>query len=122
MADGEEIIGMTVPDGFQLQISPLAPDVSMVNRGVLVRLGSGWFGRVITRKAQKKKNKFDYGYCLILDVDQITDRKKLPLNAYSARENSVVGAWVLLERSMVPSRVRSGRALTSKVRHKESSA
>ena len=58
LADVDEIIGMTVPDGFQLQMPPPpALDVSIVNRGVLVRLGVGWFGGVITRKPQKKQEK-----------------------------------------------------------------
>ena len=124
LADGEEIVGMAVPNGSQLQISPsLALNVSLVNRGVLVRLGIGWFGGVITREAQKKHNRLEYGYRFILDVDQSTHSMKLPQNAYGTEENSVVGAWVLLERSTVPSRVsRSGRALTSNVRHKERSA
>ena len=118
LADGEEIIGMAVPNGSQLQISPsLALNVSLVNRGVLVRLGIGWFGGVITREAQKKHNRLEYGYRFILDVDQSTHSMKLPQNAYGTEENSVVGAWVLLERSTVPSRVsRSGRALTSNIR------
>ena len=123
LADGE-IIGMIVPDGFQLQMSPPpALDVSLVNRGILVRLGLGWFGGVITRKAQKKQNRLEYGYRVILDADQITYSLRLPPNAYSTEENSVVGAWVPLQRPTVPSRVsRSGLALTSNVRHKELSA
>ena len=45
---------MTVPDGFQLQMfPPPALDVSLVNRGVCVRLGPGWFRGVITRKVKK---------------------------------------------------------------------
>ena len=54
MAHGEDIIDMTVPDGFQLQMSPPpALDVSLVNRGARVRLWLGWFGEVITRKANE---------------------------------------------------------------------
>ena len=89
-----------------------------------MRLRLDWFGEVITRKAQKEHNGLEYGYRVILDVDQSTHSSmKLALNAYSTEENSVVGAWELLERSTVPSRVsRSGRALTSNVRHKELSA
>ena len=78
---------------------------------------------MITRKAQKKQNRLEYGYRVILDVDPSTHSTKLPLNADSTEENSVVGAWVLFERLMVPSRVsKSGRALTSNVRYKELSA
>ena len=61
LEDGE-IIGMTVPHGFQLQMSPPALDVSLVNRGVLVRLGLAWFGGVITNMAQKKQNRLEDGY------------------------------------------------------------
>ena len=51
---------------------PPALDVSVVNRRIPVRLGLGWFGGVITRKAQKKQNRLEYGYRVILDADQIT--------------------------------------------------
>ena len=55
--------GITVPDGCQLQTSPPpARDVLRVNQRVLVRLGLGWFGGVITPKAQKNQNGFEYGY------------------------------------------------------------
>ena len=54
LAHGEEIIDMAVPDGFQLQMSPPpALDVSLVNRGARVRRWLGWFGEVITRKANE---------------------------------------------------------------------
>ena len=88
-----------------------------------MRLVLGWFGGVIMRKAHKKQNRLEYGYRVILNVDQITYSMKLPLNASSAEEDSVVGAWVPLKRPTLPSRVsRSGRALTSNLRHKELSA
>ena len=88
-----------------------------------MRLVLGWFGGVIMRKAHKKQNMLEYGYRVILNVDQITYSMKLPLNASSAEEDSVVGAWVPLKRPTLPSRVsRAGRALTSNVRHKELSA
>ena len=111
---------MTVPDGFQLQMSPPPDRVSLVNRRVLVGIGLGWFCTGITRKAQKQ-NGLEYRMgtvCVILDVDQITHSSmNLPLNGYSADENSVVRAWVGMERLTVPSRVsRSGRALTSNIR------
>ena len=80
-------------------------------------LGLGWLGWVITRKVHKKQNRLEYGYRMILDVDQGTYSMKLPLNASSAEEDSVVGAWVPLKRPTLPSRVsRSGRALTSNIR------
>ena len=65
LAGREVIIGTTVQEGFQLQMSPsLALDVSLVNWGVLVRLGLGWFSGVITCKAQKKhkQNNGTLGY------------------------------------------------------------
>ena len=46
---------MTVAYGSQLQKSlPPALDVLLVNRGVLVPIGLGWFGGVMKRKAQNK--------------------------------------------------------------------
>ena len=93
---------------FSQVTPPPALDVSLVNRGVLVRLVLGWFGGVITRRAQKKRNSLEHGYRLILHVDQSTHSMKLPLNACSTEENSVVGAWVRLERSTVPSHVSTG--------------
>ena len=76
---------------------------------------------MITRKAQKNQNRLEYGFRVVLDVDQSTQSITSPLNAYSTEENSVVGTWVLLERSTVPSGVcRSKRALTSNVRQKGS--
>ena len=56
-----------------------------------MRLRLDWFGEVITRKAQKEHNGLEYGYRVILDVDQSTHSSmKLALNAYSTEENSVV--------------------------------
>ena len=72
---------------------------------------------------QKKQNRFEYDCRVILDIDEIMRSMKLPLNAYSAEENSVVGVLVLLEPATAPSRVnRSRRALTSNVRYTELSA
>ena len=58
LADGE-IIGMTVPDGFQLQMSP-PPTLDVASEPGLVRLGLGWFRGVITRQAQEKQNRLEY--------------------------------------------------------------
>ena len=72
LSDGEETLSV-VPDGFQRQMfPPPALGVSLVNVGVLVGPGLGWFGEVSTRKAQKKQNVLDYGCRVILDVDQST--------------------------------------------------
>ena len=81
------------------------------------------FGKVITPKEYKKQYRLKYGCRVMLGVDQSTHSMKVPLNAYSTEEKPVLGAWMQLERSTVPSRERrSGRALTSNVRHKELSA
>lgn len=106
---------------FQFRyLLPPALDVSLVNPGIFGRLGLTWFAAVITRKAQKKHNRLDYDYSVILNVDEITRSMKLPLNKYSAEDNSVVGVLVLLEPVTAPSRVnRSRRALTSVARYKE---
>ena len=66
---------MVIPEGFRLQAStPAALDNSLVKRGVLVRLGMGWFGGLITRKSQERtKDLYDY-YCVHLEADKRTDK------------------------------------------------
>ena len=53
---------MVITDGFRLQESrPPALDNSLVKRGVLVRLSTGWFGGLITCKSQERtKEVYDY--------------------------------------------------------------
>ena len=42
LSHGETVLGMVIPEGFRLQLSPPpALDQSLVERGVLVRLGLG---------------------------------------------------------------------------------
>ena len=73
LADGEEIICIIVPIGFQIQMSPpSALDVSLKNPGILGRFGLRWFAAVITCQAQKKQNSLVHDYRVILDVDEIT--------------------------------------------------
>lgn len=51
----DEVISVTIPDDFRLQISsPAALDSSLVKRGVLLRLTMGWLGRLITRQSQER--------------------------------------------------------------------
>ena len=47
MDPDDEIQAMKIPDGFRIQESPPSDlDSSLLRRGVLVRLGMGWFGLV----------------------------------------------------------------------------
>ena len=63
---------MVVPDGFRFQESrPAALDHSLAKRGVLVRLGMGWFGGLITRKSQEWTKDL-YDYCVHLEADERT--------------------------------------------------
>ena len=97
LTDGEDIQAMEIPSGFRLQASaPAALDGLLLKRGVLLRLGLGWFGGVITRRAQER-NRSVYDYRVMLETDESTLRMKLPLDAYSTDENAAVGAWALLE-------------------------
>ena len=66
-------------------------------RGVLVRLGMGRFGGLITRKSQERTNELN-NYRVHLE-DQSVRSMKLPLGAYSTESSAAVGAWVLLERT-----------------------
>ena len=62
MDSDDEIHGMEIQDSFRIQAStPAAPDSSLLQRGVLVRLGMGWFGGLITRQSQQRtRHRYDY--------------------------------------------------------------
>ena len=97
MSPDDEAIGMVVPDGFRPQgLRPADLDSSLVKRGVLVRLGMGWFGGLISRWSQER-TKHVYDYRVHLAEDQRVRSMKLLLDAYSTDPNAGVGAWVLLE-------------------------
>ena len=94
-----EIHGMEIPDGYRLQASkPAALDSSLLQRGVLVRLGMGWFGGSITRQSQERtRHLYDYRVHLELDQSTRMHSMKLPLEKYTGELDAVVGSWVLLE-------------------------
>ncbi|CAM9368655.1 unnamed protein product [Sphacelaria rigidula] len=101
MDSEDEIHGMEIPDGFRIQVSPPAAlGSSILQRGVLVRLGMGWFGELITRQSQER-TRHVYDYRVHFEVDESTRSMKLPLEMYSGDSDVVVGSWVLLERSTV---------------------
>ena len=59
----DEIQGMEIPAGFSIQeAKPVALDKMLLRRGVLVRLGMGWFGGLITQQSQKDTRHL-YDYC-----------------------------------------------------------
>ncbi|CAB1112233.1 unnamed protein product [Ectocarpus sp. CCAP 1310/34] len=92
MESDDEILAMEIPDGFRIQAStPAALDSSSPQRGVLVRLGMGWFGRVITRQSQERTRHL-YDYRVHLDLDQSTRSMKLPLEMQ--RRSECVGGLV----------------------------
>ena len=112
MDSDDEIQAMEIPDGFRIQAStPAALDSSLLQRGVLVRLGMGWFGGMITRQSQERTRHL-YDYRVHLEVDQSTRSMKLPLQRYSGDPGAVVGSWVLLERSTVEQVDGGGAAAT----------
>ena len=96
----DEIHGMEIPDGYRLQASkPAALDSSLLQRGVLVRLGMGWFGGSITRQSQERTRHL-YDYRVHLELDQSMRSMKLPLEKYTGEPDAaLVGSWVLLEES-----------------------
>ena len=119
-----ELRGMEIPIGFRLQISrPERLDDSLVGRGVLLRMGLGWFGGKIMRIAQDRtRDKYDYR--VMLNEDESTHSMRLPIEEYDVDENAGVGAWVLLEPDAMPVMQnqqvgvrRSGRTLTPNVRN-----
>ena len=124
LAPGEELRGMEIPIGFRLQISrPERLDDSLVGRGVLLRMGLGWFGGKIMRIAQDRtRDKYDYR--VMLNEDESTHSMRLPIEEYDVDENAGVGAWVLLEPDAMPVMQnqqdgvrRPGRTLTPNVRN-----
>ena len=97
MSPKDHVIGMVIPNGFRLQEpTPAGLDSSLVKRGILLRLGMGWFGGVITRQSQERtRDVLDYR--VQLEQDQSVRSTKLPLDAYNTEASAAVGAWVLLE-------------------------
>ncbi|CAB1105285.1 unnamed protein product [Ectocarpus sp. CCAP 1310/34] len=50
----DETQGMEIPTGFHIQeVEPVALDRLLLRRGVFVRLGIGWFGRLIIQQSQQ---------------------------------------------------------------------
>ena len=98
-------------------------DDSLVGRGVLLRMGLGWFGGKIMRRAQERtRDKYDYR--VMLNEDESTHSMRLPIEEYDVDENAGVGAWVLLEPDAMPVMQnqqdgvrRPGRTLTPNVRN-----
>ena len=81
LSDGETVLGMDIPEGFRLQMSPPPTlDQSLVKRGVLVRLGLGWFGGVITRRAHQS-SRCEHDYRVMLHADGSIKSMKLPLDS-----------------------------------------
>ena len=96
---------------------------SLVGPGVLLCMGLRWFGGKITRRAQERtRDKYDYR--VMLNEEESTHSKRLPIEEYDVDENAGVGAWVLLEPIALPAAQdqhvgvrRSGRTLTPNVRN-----
>ena len=101
----DETQGMEIPAGFRLQeFTPAALDRLLLQRGVLVRLGMGWFGGLIIQQSPQRHL---YDYCVQLEVDHSTRKMKLPLEKYSGDPDAAVGSWVLLESVSMAGRVRT---------------
>ena len=66
----DEIHGMEIPTGFRTQAStPAARDSSLLQRGVLVRLGLGWFdGFIAGQSQQRTRHVYDYRVHLEQDL------------------------------------------------------
>ena len=75
-------------------------DSSLLRSGVLVRLGMGWFGGLITRPSQER-TRHQYDNRVHLEEDQSTRSIKLPLEKYSGDPEAVKGFWILLEEPIV---------------------
>ena len=67
-------------------------------RGVLVRLGMGWFW-CPDHSQEPGANENVYVHRVHLEADQCLRSMKLSLAAYNTENSAAVGAWVLLEPS-----------------------
>ena len=57
----------------------------MVGRGVIVRLGLGWFGGRIAHEAQQR-SRHVHDYRVVLEHDKSTRSMRLPLEVYGTDE------------------------------------
>lgn len=65
----DEIQRMEIPAGFRIQeAKTVALDRLLLRRGVLVRLGMGWFGGLIAQQSQKDTRHL-HDYCVQLELD-----------------------------------------------------
>ena len=93
----DETQEMNIPAGFRIQESkPDVLDRLLLQRGVFVRLGMGWFGGLIIQQSQQRTRHL-YDYCVQLELDQSTRKMKLPLDKYRGDPDAAVGSWVLLK-------------------------
>ena len=91
MDPDDEIHGMEIQDGLRIQAStPATLDNPLLQR-VLVRLGMGWFGSLITRQSQQRTRHL-YDYRVHLEQDQSTRSMKLLLKKYSGDPYAVAGS------------------------------
>ena len=67
---------------------------------MLFRLSMGWVGGLITRKRHEPTKEL-CDYRVHLEENQSVWSMKLPLGACSMETSAVVGAWVLLELSLI---------------------
>ena len=73
LENGEESQGMVDTSGLHLQMArPASLDESLLKRGVLLRLGLGWFGGVVTRRAHEASRKAYYYHRVMLEEDPST--------------------------------------------------
>ncbi|CAB1103676.1 unnamed protein product [Ectocarpus sp. CCAP 1310/34] len=108
----DEIQGMEIPAGFRIQeANPVALDRLLLRRGVLVRLGMGWFGGLIIQEAQQDtRHLYDYYLCAAGARPEYAQDEVAIIDKYSGDSDAAVSSWVLLE-----SISRSGRARRTNV-------
>ena len=98
IANDEALLQFEGPDGYSfLSSAPAALTRNLVNQEVLLRLGMGWFRRVITRKAQAHTSHL-YEFRVFLETDGSTCSMKLPLVDDPVDGAAAEGSWALLSR------------------------
>ena len=124
LAPGDNMIDLVIPKGFPLQEASRSAllDASLVGRGLLMRLGLGWFEELLHVELSFYSNRNNYDFRVVPDHNDRTHSMALCVNACPAEESTCEGAWVLLEPTASIRVSSSGRRFTEDVRRTKISA
>ena len=98
VADEEVLRPLVLHGGYSL-ISSVPADLTraLVNQGIMLRLGMGWFKGVIARKPQACTSD-PFNFKMFIEINSSTRSVKLPLAKYSVNEAAAEESWALRSR------------------------